>query len=64
MTSSTHRSQKPLTAAQRASVANRAAQMTINAQLGRPTPEPRDPNVTRESRESHDDRHRGRAHSR
>lgn len=64
MSSSTHRSHKPQTAAQRASEANRVAQMTLNVQLGRPTPPPRDPNAVREARDSQDDRSRGRPHSR
>lgn len=47
---STSHNEKPQTAAQRASEANRIAQMEINAQIGRHTPA-RDPNAPRQTYE-------------
>lgn len=56
MSDNSKRPQRPKTPAQRASEANRANQMLINAQIGRPTPPPRDPEA---SRRSYEERHRG-----
>jgi hypothetical protein len=39
-------------ASQKASEANRVAQMKINQQLGRPTPPPRDPEASRRAYEA------------
>jgi len=53
--------QKPPTSAQRASEANRVAQMQINDQLGRPTPPPRDPEA---AKKAYEERHGSSSHRR
>ena len=61
MTRSVQWPAKPLTAAQRASEANRIAQMEDNQRLGRPTPPPRDPEA---SKRAYEERHKTSSHRR
>ncbi len=55
MTRSTQSPVKPQTLAQRASEANRAAQMEDNVRYNRPTPPPRDPEA---SKRAYEERHK------